>query len=134
MSRSSRAKSKAASAASAGTTGTTGTTGTVTTTSPSAPIVSSVVKRKRTDFNTLKVGDRLSETQYYEIVGTTDKNMRVKNERGFEFSVSKEIIEEGMFNASQFNETKKVSRTVMVDILENTGGAIFTVNFRHIRT
>lgn len=86
-------------------------------------------KRKRTDFETLKVGDRLSETQYYEVVSTESDRMKVKNERGFEFTVSKAIVEEGMFNASQYTSTKKISRTAMVDILESTGGAIFTVNF-----
>lgn len=88
-----------------------------------------VKKRKRTDYNSIKNGDRLSETQYYQVVSVDAKSMRVKNERGFEFSVSREIVEEGMFNASQFTETKKVSRTAMVNILESTGGAIFTVNF-----
>ena len=86
-------------------------------------------KRKRTDFDTLNVGDRLSETQYYEVVSSDAKSMRVRNERGFEFTVSKEIVEEGMFNSSQFTETKKISRTAMVDILEGTNGNIFTVNF-----
>jgi hypothetical protein len=90
---------------------------------------SSAVKRPRTDFSTLKTGDRLSETQYYEVVSTDTTRMRVRNERGFEFNVSKEIVEEGMFNANQFTETKKISRTAMVDILESTNGHIFTVNF-----
>jgi hypothetical protein len=86
-------------------------------------------KRKRTDFDSLKVGDRLSETQYYEVIGTEQGKMRVRNERGFEFTVSKEIVEEGMFNAGQYTDTKKVSRSAMVDILESSNGAIFTVNF-----
>lgn len=97
--------------------------------SGSANASASGTKRPRTDFGTLKVGDRLSETQYYEVVSTDQNRMRVKNERGFEFTVSKEIVEEGMYNASQFTETKKISRTAMVDILESTNGHIFTVNF-----
>lgn len=87
------------------------------------------VKRKRTDFSKLKKGDRLSETQYYSVLSIDDETMRVKNERGFEFSVSREIVEEGMFNATQYTEIKKLSRTAIVNILESTGGAIFTVNF-----
>lgn len=89
----------------------------------------SVVKRKRTDFGTLKVGDRLSETQYYEVLSIDDKKVKVRNERGFEFGISADIIEEGMYSASYFNETKKVSRTALVNILEGAGDTIFTVNF-----
>ena len=86
-------------------------------------------KRKRTDFDTLKIGDRLSETQYYEVIQCDGGKIRVRNERGFEFGVSKEIVEEGMYNATQFTEDKKVSRTALVNILESVGDTIFTVNF-----
>lgn len=98
-------------------------------TKPKSKKKSSGTKRKRTEFGQLKKGDRLSETQYYQVVSIDAKSMRVKNERGFEFTVSREIVEEGMFNACQFTETKKVSKTAIVNILESTGGAIFTVNF-----
>lgn len=86
-------------------------------------------KRKRTEYADLKVGDRLSETQYYEVVSIDGKKVRVRNERGFEFGVSSDIVEEGMYNASQYTETKKVSRTALVEILESAGDTIFTVNF-----
>ena len=86
-------------------------------------------KRKRTEFSTLKVGDRLSETQYYQVLQIDDKKVKVRNERGFEFAVSSDIIEEGMYNASHFTETKKVSKTAIVNILESAGDTIFTVNF-----
>jgi endo-alpha-1,4-polygalactosaminidase (GH114 family) len=88
-------------------------------------------KRKRTNYADIKVGDRLSETQYYKVISITNDTdrLRVQNERGFEFSVSKEIVEEGMYNASQYTEEKKVSRTALVNILEGAGDTIFTVNF-----
>lgn len=71
------------------------------------------IKRKRTEFKDIKVGDRLSETQYYKVISAEVDRLRVQNERGFEFTVSKEIVEEGMFNASQYSEEKKVSRTAL---------------------
>ena len=86
-------------------------------------------KRLRTEFKDLKVNDRLSETQYYQVLSTESDRMRVKNERGFEFTVSKEIVEEGMFNASQYTEEKTVSRTALVNMFEGVGDTIFTVNF-----
>lgn len=86
-------------------------------------------KRPRTDFSKVKKGDRLSETQYYEVITTEVDRVKVKNERGFEFTVSKPIVEEGMFNAHQYDETKKVSRTALVNIFEGVGDTIFTVNF-----
>lgn len=91
--------------------------------------VSKGVKRLRTDFSKINKGDRLSETQYYEVISTESDRMKVKNERGFEFTVSKAIVEEGMFNASQYSETKKVSRTHIVNMLESAGDTIFAVNF-----
>lgn len=86
-------------------------------------------KRKRTEFANLKVGDRLSETQYYEVLEVDGTKVKVRNERGFEFGVSSAIIEEGMYSANFFNETKKVTRTALVNILEDAGDTIFTVNF-----
>ncbi len=97
--------------------------------SPSSSPVSMNSKRKRTEFSTLKIGDRLSETQYYQVLQIDDKKVKVRNERGFEFAVSSDIIEEGMYNASQYSETKKVSRTAIVNILESAGDTIFTVSF-----
>ena len=53
----------------------------------------------------------------------------LRNERGFEYIADASIVEEGMDNANQFSETRKITRVQMVKILETTHGAIFTVNF-----
>jgi len=84
---------------------------------------------KRTNVADLSVGDFLSETQYYEVVGLTDERVKVRNERDYEFSIAHPIVEEGMYSAGQFGEEVKVTRTELCEILENAGDSIFTVNF-----
>lgn len=78
----------------------------------------------------LKVGDRLSETQYYEVIRLEDNEVHVRNERGYEFGVSREIVEEGMVSAGQYTHEEKVTRTRLCEILEQAGDCIFTVNFQ----
>lgn len=77
----------------------------------------------------LKVGEVLSETQYYKIQDINAGTIIVKNERGFAFTVSKNIVEEGMFSASQVIEEKKVTRTELIEIFNNVGDTVFTVCF-----
>ena len=88
---------------------------------------------QRSNFNGMAVGDRISETQYYEIKELVrmdgGRGARVQNERGFEFTISARIIEEGMYSANQHVLEEKVTRTEMVEVLENAGDTIFTVNF-----
>lgn len=77
----------------------------------------------------LQVGEYLSEVQYYKIVTVEQKTVTVVNERGFEFTVSKGIIAEGMYSASQYNTEQQVTRTEICEKLEQAGNHIFTVNF-----
>jgi hypothetical protein len=81
------------------------------------------------DSEQLQVGEYLSEVQYYKIVGVDTKTVTVVNERGFEFKVSKGIIAEGMYSASQYKIEKQVTRTEICEELEQAGNQIFTVNF-----
>lgn len=79
--------------------------------------------------NEIKVGDYLSEIQYYKV---TDKNpmaLIIKNERGFQFSVSNAIVEEGMYSSNQALTEEKVTRTELIEIFSKVGNTIFSVNF-----
>lgn len=87
-------------------------------------------KTGRCDFAELQVGDRLSETQYYEITKKDDERIWVKNERGYKFNISKDIVEEGMFAANQYDEEQKVTRTELAEMLMSAGDTIFTVCFQ----
>lgn len=83
----------------------------------------------RIDVAKLKVGEHLSETQYYEVTKIHDGKVGLKNERGLELTVTNRIVEEGMYSASQFTETRELPRSALCEVLENAGDSIFTVNF-----
>lgn len=89
---------------------------------------------KANAFTGLMEGDRLSETQYYEVLSVREDHVVVKNERGFQFQIGKKIIEEGMYSASQYQEEKFVTRTELIDLLSNSGDSIFTVSFMKLPT
>lgn len=85
---------------------------------------------KKTNVALLSPGDYLSEIQYYCVVKTHENAVVVvRNERGMEFSISAGIVEEGIFSASQFNETKEVTRTELIEIFSRVNNTVFTVNF-----
>lgn len=84
---------------------------------------------KLTDTRELLVGHYLSETQYYKVINVIGSMVEVENERGFTFSVNKNIIEEGMYTANQFTEEVKVSRTELINIFTSLGDTVFTVCF-----
>lgn len=85
--------------------------------------------KRITDTSKLSVGQYLSETQYYKIVNIVGPMVEVENERGFTFSINKNIIEEGIYTADQFTEEVKVSRTELINIFTNLGDTVFTVCF-----
>ena len=84
----------------------------------------------RSDTAKIKVGDRFSETQYYICTEVQRERIQVRNERGYEFGIGKEIVREGLFSANQFQDEQKVTRTELVEILEGAKDTIFTVNFQ----
>lgn len=84
---------------------------------------------KRSKFTDIKQGEYMCEVQYYKVTDKDDQKIEVRNERGFEFGINDKIVEEGLFSASQFSTTKKVSRTELVNHLENAKDTVFTVNF-----
>jgi hypothetical protein len=84
---------------------------------------------KRTSFDQIKVGDYLSETQYYKVVSKNDEQVTILNERGFDMFITKAVVEEGAYSANQHTRVEKVSRTRLVELLESAGDTIFTVHF-----
>lgn len=85
---------------------------------------------KKSDVSRLKVGDRLSETQYYEVLTIAPSGtVEVKNERGFTFGIGYGIVEEGIFSADQFNEEVFLTRTELIKRFAECGDTVFTVNY-----
>lgn len=85
--------------------------------------------QKICNFDDIQVGEYLSEVQYYKVLQKTDKQLTVVNVRGTKIDVTSDVVEEGMYSASQYTEEKHVTRTELGKILEGAGDAIFTVCF-----
>lgn len=83
----------------------------------------------KSSFKNTKVGDYLSEVQYYKVKEKIGNTLVVINERNFEFSISSQIIEEGIYNAGQFTVEKPVTRTELIEIFSSARDTVFTVSY-----
>ena len=83
----------------------------------------------RSIFDKINTGDFMSETQYYRVSQKFDDRIKVVNERGFEFDIGKNIIEEGLYSAHQFDHEYPVTRTELINKLSTAGDCVFMVNF-----
>ncbi len=83
----------------------------------------------KSKFSELETGNFLSETQYYKIISKNGSDIQVENERGFQFSIEKDILEEGIYSAHQYNQELKVTRTELIEQLAKVGDSVFTVCF-----
>lgn len=77
----------------------------------------------------LKVGDKLSRISYMTVIEKNFSDVIVKNEDGLEWNIGGDILAKECYSADQFNEIKEVSRTELIEIFNNVGDAVFTVNF-----
>jgi hypothetical protein len=91
--------------------------------------MTSKTPRKRCRYENVDKDQYLSEIQYYKVIKKADQNVDVQNERGFEFSIAKPILEEGCWSANQYEKEKKVSLTECVKKMLDAKADVFTVNF-----
>ena len=90
-----------------------------------------------TNFSELKVGDILSETQYYKVVEIveksnglkTEKLVKVVNDRGFSFYIGEAVVEEGIYTANQYSKEVQITRTELIQKFAHVGDTVFTVSF-----
>ena len=95
------------------------------------------VKQKETKcaFDKIKAGDKLSMTYYLNVIRKYPErnSIEVEDQNGMVFQVQgKELIEETINSASQWTESKTVSRTEAIEILESAGDTVFSVNFNKL--
>jgi hypothetical protein len=88
-----------------------------------------MANKNLSSFDKIIPGQFLSETQYYRAISKDESRLFVKNERGLEFYIGANIVEEGIYSASQFIETLKISRTELIKIFNEVGDTVFTVCF-----
>jgi len=87
------------------------------------------MKNKKSKFSELDTGQFLSETQYYKVISRNGLELEVENERGFQFSINKDIVEEGIYSGHQYNQELQVTRTELIEKLSKVGDTVFTVCF-----
>lgn len=80
-------------------------------------------------FQNLKVGDVLSETQYYEVVKTDGNRVQLLNDEGENIVVNDQYVDHSLASSDQFDETKKVTKTELAEIFLGAGRTAMTVQY-----
>jgi hypothetical protein len=91
--------------------------------------MSTVAIKKRTNFSKLKVGDVISETQYYKVVKIAGDRTQLKNDLGEDIILNKSYLEDCVDVADQYTEEKVVSRTEATQMFLSHPYTAMTVNF-----
>ena len=85
------------------------------------------------DASKLKVGDIMSRVSYMKVVSIDGDSVVVRNEKGFQWSISKGVLEAEARSSSQFSKTEKVTRTELARILEqDVRDSAFCVTFNKL--
>ncbi len=78
----------------------------------------------------VKTGERLSFTNYMEVVSKDSDSIKVKDVNGQTFTIKgKSFIENSVTSAAQFEKEEKVNRTEMVEALLGAKDSVFTARF-----
>ncbi len=78
----------------------------------------------------VKTGERLSFTNYMEVVSKDNDSVKVKDVNGQVFTIKgKDLIEKTVTSAAQFEKEEKVNRTNMVEALLGAKDSVFTARF-----
>lgn len=80
------------------------------------------------DYSKLAVGDRFSTTAYYEVKAIKGDEVMTVSE-GKEITVSREILEHEMYNASVYAKEEKLALTKVVKVLKEANSVAFTICF-----
>lgn len=83
------------------------------------------------NFDKISVGEHISYTDYLTVksINKADGSIVVKNTSGNEMTVRGKTLIEGMHSGNQFSTTEKLSRTAIIEKLEQAGDKVFTVVF-----
>ena len=85
---------------------------------------------RKSDSDKVKDGDKWSRNSYGVVVDKTDYDVRVRNEEGMEWSISRSIFENEFNTANQHTEVKEVTRTQLTNIIMEHARVVMTVVFR----
>lgn len=80
-------------------------------------------------FKKLKVGEKLSETQYYSVVKIAGNKVQLKNGLDQDIVVDENYVNDCLVSGNQFDEERKVSKTDLTKIFLENPNVVFTVSF-----
>lgn len=81
------------------------------------------------NFRKLKVGDVLSETQFYVVAKIKDDKVQLTTDSGEPVVLNEGYVNSLLNSADQFEKEEKVTRTELADILLNNPRVALTVNY-----
>lgn len=82
-----------------------------------------------TKFAELKVGESLSETQYYRVAQIIGKEVDVVNDLGQTITLPDIYVDACLVSASQYSKEEKISKTDAINLLTSSANMAITVNF-----
>lgn len=82
-----------------------------------------------TKFKNLKVGEALSELQYYKVTEIKGDVIFAKNEAGIEIELSDKYVEACLISASQYDSEKNLTQTEIITLVNGSANVAMTVNF-----
>jgi len=82
-----------------------------------------------TKFKDLKVGEKLSETQYYSVVKIAGDRVQLKADSGEDIVLNRGYVESLLTSATQFEKEQVITRTEAAAIFLASPGVAMTVNF-----
>lgn len=83
----------------------------------------------KVDASKVEKGERLALFNYYEVVSTDTEYVHAKDENGNSVKIGCGIVENSMCSTTQYQETQKVTRTRLAQIIEGVGHLPFQVCF-----
>lgn len=82
-----------------------------------------------TKFKDLKVGEKLSETQYYSVEKIVGEKVQLKPDSGSSIVVDKGYVENFLTSSTQYEKEEKISRTEAASMFLSSPGVVMTVNY-----
>lgn len=82
-----------------------------------------------TKFKNLKVGEKLSETQYYSVEKIAGNKVQLVNQHDQRVVVDSGYVEECLISGVQYGESKKITRTEMAKLFLDNPNVVLTVSF-----
>jgi hypothetical protein len=92
-------------------------------------MATTTVKKTLTSFSKLKKGSKLSETQFYSVTDIRPGEIDAVNDLGEEITLSEEYVEGLLVSADQYNETKQMSRTEIINLFMSSTNVACTANY-----